>query len=69
MESASNNMHHAIDEGHKRIDKILLIKQDQVSAMGKRLNDIVNTCLEIDIRGDTQALKRQKAEEEQQLQR
>ena len=53
MESASNNMHHAIDEGHKRIDKILLIKQDQVSAMGKRLNDIVNTCLEIDIRGDT----------------
>lgn len=28
MEGAATNMHHAVDEGHKRIDKIMLIKQD-----------------------------------------
>jgi len=32
--------------------------------MGKRLNEIVNTCLEIDIRGgDASNLKRQKIDE------
>lgn len=40
-----------MDESHKRIDKILLIKQDHVQGIGKRLNEIVNSCLEIDIRG------------------
>ena len=51
-------MHSAMDEGHKRIDKILLIKPDQVQGIGERLNEIVNTCLEIDIRtGDASQLK------------
>jgi|LauGreDrversion4_2_1035121.scaffolds.fasta_scaffold1429044_2 hypothetical protein len=36
--------------------------------MGKRLNDIVNTCLEIDIRGgDSSMLKRQKIDEDSAL--
>ena len=30
MESSSSHMHTAMDEGHKRIEKILLIKPDQV---------------------------------------
>ena len=59
-------MHSAMDEGHKRIDKILLIKPDQVQGMGKRLNEIVNTCLEIDIRsgGDGSQFKRQKLDDD-----
>jgi hypothetical protein len=51
MDVASSNMHQAVDESHKRIDKILLIKQDHVQGIGKRLNEIVSSCLEIDIRG------------------
>jgi hypothetical protein len=65
METSSHHMHSAMDEGHKRIDKILLIKPDQVQGIGKRLNEIVNTCLEIDIRtGDASQLKRQKLDDD-----
>jgi hypothetical protein len=58
METASANMHNAVDEGHKRIDKIMLIKQDYAQGMGKRLNEILSSCLEIDIRGDINLHKR-----------
>ena len=59
METASSKMQNAMEEGQKRIEKILVIKPDRQDAIGKRLNDIVDGCLEIDIRGDiTQLAKR-----------
>jgi hypothetical protein len=65
MDVASSNMHQAMDESHKRIDKILLIKQDNVQSIGKRLNEIVNSCLEIDIRGvQSESNKRPRFDEE-----
>ena len=60
MQQASQNMEKAMEEGHKRIDKIMVIKDN----VGKRLNDIVDNCLEIDVRGDGMSLKRQKLNEE-----
>lgn len=62
-------MQNAMEEGQKRIEKILVIKPDRQEQIGKRLNEIVNTCLEIDIRGDPDQFKRQRMEENMKKQR
>ena len=43
-------MQTAVQEGTKKIEKMLIIKNDQ-SFIGKRLHDMVDSCMEIDIRG------------------
>ena len=52
MDEASSKMQTAMEEGNKRIERILVIRPDRTDSIGKRLNDIVDGCLEIDIRGD-----------------
>ena len=50
MQTSSSNMTHAMEESQKRVDKILVIKQDNIASIGKRLHDIVESCIEIDIK-------------------
>eukprot|EP00347_Sterkiella_histriomuscorum_P016679 403352271 len=69
METASSKMLNAMEEGQKRIEKILVIKPDRSESIGKRLNEIVDGCLEIDIRGDQNLVKRQRIMDDSQKQR
>ena len=46
-----------------------MIKPDRGEAIGKRLNEIVDACLEIDIRGDANQFKRQRMESDLERQR
>lgn len=52
----------ALDEGQKRIRKIMVVNVDD-NSIGKRINQMVDQCLEIDIRGIENNLKRQRTEE------
>jgi hypothetical protein len=68
MEVASTRMHQALEDGQKRIEKVLLIKPDSAAqALGKRVSEIVSNCLEIDIKGDV--VKRPRLEDDAQKQR
>ena len=52
----------ALDEGQKRIRNIMVVNVDD-NVIGKRINQIVDSCLEIDIRGIENTLKRQRSDD------
>jgi hypothetical protein len=47
-------MNKAVEESQRKIEKIMTIRKDgeTQSIIGKRLHEIVDSCLEIDIRKD-----------------
>ena len=49
-------MKNAINAGHKKISKIMLINNDETK-IGKRIRDVLDSCMEIDGQG---GLKRQR---------
>ena len=60
-------MQKTVEESQRKIEKIMTIKRDNEtqSFVGKRLHEIVDSCLEIDIRKDEiSSFKRQKLEKE-----
>ena len=61
-----NNQHMfiALGESQKKIQRIMVIRKEGEAHIGKRIRDIVDQCLEIDI-NDNGAYKRQKVEYEQ----
>lgn len=62
-------MSQAMEDGQKRIDKVLVIKQDNMQVIGKRLHEIVDNCIEIDTKAGSDLQKRQRINEEEQRQR
>lgn len=58
MKMNNQQMAQALEEGQKKIRKIMVVNIDD-NSIGKRINSIVDQCLEIDIRG-AEAMKRQR---------
>ena len=54
----------ALEEGQKKVRKIMVVNIDD-NTIGKRINSIVDECLEIDIRGAENAMKRQRQEHDE----
>jgi len=54
MHSNHESMTNAVEAGQRKIEKIMTIKQgpEAQANIGKRLREIVDSCLEIDIRKD-----------------
>jgi len=50
-------MNEALTESHKKIARIMVIRKEGDSHIGKRIRDIVDQCLEIDVQ-DPGAYKR-----------
>jgi len=67
MQTNNDKMQKAVEEGQRKIERIISVKRDQEthSNIGKRLHEIVDSCLEIDIRNSAMNLKRQRLESEQ----
>ena len=40
------------DKGVEKLSSVLHVRQDKQAEIGKRLRDMVDSCLEFDIRGD-----------------
>lgn len=51
MRGNNDNMQRTVEEGQRRIERILTIKQqhETETTIGKRLHEIVDSCLEIDL--------------------
>jgi hypothetical protein len=54
MQANNEQMNKAVEESQRKIEKIMTIRKDgeTQSIIGKRLHEIVDSCLEIDIRKD-----------------
>jgi hypothetical protein len=54
MQSNNEAMAKTVEESQRKIEKIMTIRKDgeMNSIIGKRLHEIVDSCLEIDIRKD-----------------
>lgn len=66
MKSNNENMQRTVEEGQRKIERIMTIKQahETDATIGKRLHEIVDSCLEIDL-SQANAYKRQKTESDQ----
>ena len=67
MQGNNEHMNKAVEESQRKIEKIMTIRKDgeTQSVIGKRLHEIVDSCLEIDIRKDElPQFKRQRTETE-----
>lgn len=67
MQANNQSMAKTVEESQRKIEKIMTIRKDNEtqSVIGKRLHEIVDSCLEIDINRDEMVnFKRQKVDQE-----
>ena len=62
MRGNHEKMQRTVEEGQRKIERIMTIKQQHETdvTIGKRLHEIVDSCLEIDLDQANSAYKRQK---------